>query len=75
MLSHLRVAIFERIRRIRKCGLFGGNMSLEMGIEVSKFLPNPRVSLSLPVDQDIVLSYCFSVYLDPTIFSTMMIMD
>jgi hypothetical protein len=30
------VAVFERIRRIKRCGLVGGTMTLGMGFEVSK---------------------------------------
>jgi hypothetical protein len=47
------VELFERIRRIRRCGLTGGErVSLKEGFEISKAL-----SLSLPsVDQEVNLS-------------------
>ena len=63
MFSHQGVTLFERIRRIRKCGLIGRSMSLGiMNFEVSEI-----ESLSQPVDQDVALSYCSSatyVYYD-----------
>lgn len=58
--------LFARIRRTRRCGLIGVGVALleevfpcGVGFEVSKAMPGP-VSLSLPVDQDVVLSYCSS---------------
>jgi hypothetical protein len=36
MLSYQEMALFEMIRRIRRCGLVGGSMSLGVGFEVSK---------------------------------------
>jgi hypothetical protein len=71
MLSHQRVALFERIRIISGRCLWSrgvyieGSVSLGVGFEGSKahvrltpllFLSPPP--LSLPVDQDITLSYC-----------------
>ena len=52
MLGHQEVELFERITRIRVCGLVGGFVSLEVGFEVSKdlgpvFLPYPPLA-----DQD-----------------------
>jgi hypothetical protein len=38
MLSHQGVELFEKIRRIRRCGLSGGSESLGVGFEVSIFL-------------------------------------
>jgi hypothetical protein len=39
MLSHQGVILFEKIRRIRRCGLVRGNVSLELGFDVPKALP------------------------------------
>lgn len=36
MLSHLGIELFERLRRIRRCGLLGGSVSLEFGFKHSK---------------------------------------
>jgi hypothetical protein len=52
MLSHEEVALFERIRRIRRCGLVGVDVALK---EVCHW----RWAFSLPTDQDVALSYCF----------------
>ena len=41
--------------RIRRCGLAGGDMSLELGFEVSKAYKD-RACVSLPTDQDVNLS-------------------
>ena len=38
MLGHQGVELFERIPRIKGCGLVGGNVSLGVGFEVSKGL-------------------------------------
>jgi hypothetical protein len=56
MLSQELVALFDRIRRIRRCGLIGESMSLGVGF---KPMPNSAF-LSWPADQDIALSYCSS---------------
>jgi hypothetical protein len=45
MLSHQGVVLFERIRRIRKCGLVEGNVLLEVGFEISKICSRPRLAL------------------------------
>lgn len=47
------MVLLEKIRRTRKCDLFGGNVSLGMG-------SRPR-SLSRPTDQGIVLHYCSEI--------------
>lgn len=54
---------------IRQCGLVGGS---GIGFEVSKDHAKPRVlfSLSLPMNQDAVLSYC-----SRTMLPAMMIID
>jgi hypothetical protein len=51
-ISHDRVALFKRIRRIEKYGLVGRSVSLELGFEVSRAPANPRVSLSLLMDHN-----------------------
>lgn len=43
MLSHQGVELFERIRRISRCG---ENVSMQVGFEVSKAQAKLRVSLS-----------------------------
>jgi hypothetical protein len=51
----------RRIRRIRRCGLVGGGVSLGVELEVSKVHVHPSVSLCLlPVEQDVALSNFFS---------------
>ena len=60
MFSHQGVELFEKIRRIGRCSLVGGNMSLGVDFEVFKAHTRPRVFLSLPVDQNVALSYCSS---------------
>ena len=55
MLSHQGVELFDRIRRIRRCGLVGGNVSLGVGFEVSKTCVRPSLCLLL-TDQDVALS-------------------
>ena len=42
------VVLFERIKQIRRCGLVGGSVSLEMSFEVSKVCVKCGVSFSLP---------------------------
>ena len=42
MLSHQGAALFERIRRIRGCGLVGESVSLRVGFEVSKPMPSQQ---------------------------------
>jgi hypothetical protein len=66
MLSHQGVELFDRIRRIRRCGLVGGNMSLRVGFEVSNAQDQ---SCSLPVGWDITLIYfssTVSIYVHAT---------
>ena len=46
MLSHWGVALFERIRRVRRRGLVGGSVSLRVNFDVSKAHARPRFSLS-----------------------------
>lgn len=55
------------IRRIRKCNLVGGSVSLGEGFEGSK--AHARPCLALPLDQDVALTYIYS-----TILTTTMIM-
>ena len=55
MLSHQGVALFEKIKRIRRCGLVGGSVSLGVGFEISKAHAKPRVSLLM--DLSVALSY------------------
>ena len=47
VLSQQRMALFERIKRIRRCGLVGGNVSTEVGFEVSKAHAKTSFMLSL----------------------------
>lgn len=54
-LSHQEVLPFEQIRRIRRCGPVGRNVSLGVNSEVSKTHARPR--LSLPADQDLALNH------------------
>ena len=65
------MALFARIRRIKRGGLVGGSVSLGMDFEISKAHTKTRVSLSLPTDQGVVFSYCFNIYL----YATMLIMN
>ena len=54
MLGHQGVALFERMRGV---GLVGGNMSLGLGVEVSKANCKPGISIYLhPADLDVGLS-------------------
>ena len=46
-LSHQGAALFERIRRIRRCGLVEGSMLLGVGFEVPKPMPDPCLSVYL----------------------------
>jgi hypothetical protein len=46
MAGHQEVELFERIRRIRRCGLAGGSVSLGVGFEISKAQVRPSLSLS-----------------------------
>jgi hypothetical protein len=75
MLSHQRVALFEKIRRIRRHSLVGGNVSLGVGFEVSKAHAKPRVSL--PLDENVALNYFSSTMSakPAAMLPTMMIMD
>jgi hypothetical protein len=74
MLSCQQVALFERLRWIRRCGLVGRNVSLGMGFELSKAHAKPRVSLSV-MDQKVALSYCPSACLQAAMLPATMIMD
>jgi hypothetical protein len=47
MLSHQGVSLFERIEKIKSCGLVGRSVPLGTGFEVSKAHATPRVSLFL----------------------------
>jgi len=73
MFSHKEVERFGGIRRITRCGLVGGSMSVGVGSEVSKAHARPSLSLSA-YDQDIALDY-FSSTLPAAVFPTMRIMD
>ena len=59
MLSYQELALFERIKRIRRCGLIGGIVALGVGVgwrwsfEVSKAHARPSLSHLLPLDQDV----------------------
>jgi hypothetical protein len=53
MLNYQGVALFERIRRIRRCGLVGES---RLGM-VPKAYTKPRLSL-LAYGPDVALSYC-----------------
>jgi hypothetical protein len=75
MLSHQGVALFERIRRIRRCGLVSRGLSLGVGSEVSKTHARPNVSLSAyrsGCSSQVLLHH---VCLHAAMFSAMMIMD
>ena len=52
MHGHQGVTLFERIKRIKRCGLIGGSVSLREGFEVSKDHAKPTVSFSPFIDQD-----------------------
>lgn len=74
MLHHHRVALFERTRWIKKCGLRWRKYVTGGGLwEVSKAPAKPRVSLS--VDQKVTLSYCSRACLRATMLPAVMIMD
>jgi hypothetical protein len=70
------VELSDSIRRIR-CGFVEGGVSLKVGFEVSKAHTRPRPRLTLPVDQDVALSYFSSTMpaMPATIFLALMIMD
>ena len=71
MLSHQRVELFERIRRIRKCGLVGIKMSLGVRGQALRFEKSILGQcLSLPANSDVILCYCSS-----TMIPDMKIMD
>lgn len=79
MLSHQRVALFQRTRGIR-CGLVGIGvvvleelLSLKVGFEVSK--AHARNNLSLLTDQNVVLNYSNRVCLHATMFPIMVTMN
>lgn len=60
MPSHQEMTLFEKVRRIKKCGLVEENTSLGMCFEILKaHTPSPEL-LSLSVEQDTALSYCSS---------------
>lgn len=40
------VALFERMRRVKGCGLVKGNVTLGVALEISKAHAKPRVTLS-----------------------------
>jgi hypothetical protein len=65
------VALFERIKRIRICGLVGRSVEFE----ISKAQAKPRDSLSLPVNQDVAFNYCFSTFLYSVRLPAVTIMD
>jgi hypothetical protein len=78
MLSHQGVILFERIRRMRRCGLVGVGVAFlgEVGFEASKAHSNPLFpSTSLPKDQDVSPSYCFRNYLHTAMTPVIMIID
>jgi len=47
MFSHKGVALFERIKGIRRWSLVGGSGSLGMGFEVTKAHAKPKASFSV----------------------------
>ena len=49
--------LFEEIRRIKRCGLVGGSLSLWVSFEVSNASARPEC-VSLPADEDVALGYC-----------------
>ena len=76
MLDLQGVELFDRIRRIRRCGLVGGSVSLGgrgVGFEVSEAYCQPRVFLFQSMDHDIVLSYCSSLCLPAAMLPAMII--
>lgn len=57
MLSHQDVTLFEQIKRIWRCGLARGNVTLGVGCEASKVHAKSRVSLFLLfIDPDVEFS-------------------
>ena len=48
LVSHQGVALFERIKGIRRCGLVGGSVSLGVGFEVSEAPAKSDGPLALP---------------------------
>ena len=58
-ISHQGVTLFERIRRIKSCGLVGRTVLLGWALRLQKSLSlsvSVSVSVSLPMDQDVELS-------------------
>lgn len=61
MPGHQGMALFERTRRIRRCGLIGGTVSLEVDVEASKPMPGPEsVSVFFSVSVSLCGSGCSS---------------
>lgn len=60
MLSHQGVTRFERIRRVKKCSLVGGGVSVGWDWRFPKPMTS-LASLSPPVDQGVARSSCSSV--------------
>ena len=57
MLINQGVELFERIRRIRRYGLVGGSVSLQVGFKVSKAHARPILCLlAIHINQDVTLS-------------------
>lgn len=71
MLSRQGVALFERIKR---CGLVGRSVSLELELRFRKPMLSPE-SVFLPVAQNAVLYYCSKVRLQAALLPAMMRMD
>lgn len=48
MLNHQSMGLSDRIRRVRRCGLDVGGVSLGVGLEASKAQARPSLTRSLP---------------------------
>lgn len=57
MPSHQEMTLFEKARRIRKCGLVGENMSLELCFEILKAQTTSPELLCLSIEENIALDY------------------
>ena len=75
MFSHQGVELFERIRRIRGCGLVRESMSLLLGFEASKACVRPRLPMPTRSGLTSQLLLQHHVCLPAVMAPTMMVMD
>jgi hypothetical protein len=71
MLHHAGVALFERIRRIKVCDLL---RKVCWDLSFQKPMPKPKL-LFLPIDHNVVASYCTGACLHASVLPDMTMMD